>query len=112
MKFLLVLVTLFSVSLTGYSQDKPKKQEVVIQTNAQCGDCKERIENKLNYTKGVIFAEMDLETKKVTVKFKTSKISLDEVKQTIAEIGYNADDVKAVEKAQKALPMCCQPGGH
>lgn len=112
MKFLLVLITLVSVSFSGYSQDQPKKQEVVIQTNAQCGECKERIENKLNYTKGIIFAEMDLESKKVTVKFKSSKISLDEVKQTIANIGYSADEVEAVEKAQKALPLCCQPGGH
>jgi len=28
-----------------------------IQTSAQCGDCKERIEGKLNYTKGIKFAE-------------------------------------------------------
>ena len=89
-----------------------KIEEAVIQTSAQCGDCKERIESKLNYTKGVVFAELDLESKKVTVRYKTKSISLQEIKQDIASIGYSADDVKAKEEDVLKLPKCCQPGGH
>jgi len=89
-----------------------KIEEAVIQTSAQCGDCKERIESMLNYTKGVVFAELDLESKKVTVRYKTKSISLQEIKQAIASIGYSADDVKAKEEDVLKLPKCCQPGGH
>jgi copper chaperone CopZ len=89
-----------------------KIEEAVIQTSAQCGDCKERIESKLNYTKGVVFGELDLDSKKVTVRYKTKSISLQEIKQAIASIGYSADEVKAKEEDVLKLPKCCQPGGH
>ena len=89
-----------------------KFEEVIIQTSAQCGDCKERIESKLNYTKGVIFAELELESKKVTVKYKTKFITLLEIKKAIASIGYSADEIKAKEEDVLKLPKCCQPGGH
>ena len=98
--------------LTGLTFGQKKIEEAVIQTSAQCGDCQERIESKLNYTKGVVFAELDLESKKVTVRYKTKSISLQEIKQAIASIGYSADDVKAKEEDVLKLPKCCQPGEH
>ena len=88
-----------------------QKQTAVIQTSAECGACKKRIETNLNYAKGVNFAELDMETKKVTVKFNTKKISLSEVKKIISETGYSADDVPAVPEAVEKLPTCCKPGG-
>jgi len=57
---------ILSVNLSLSQEKKSKFQTVIIQTSAECGDCKERIENGLNYTKGISFAELDLETKKVT----------------------------------------------
>jgi mercuric ion binding protein len=108
-----VLVMIMAV-LTGFAMAQEKKgktETAVIQTSAECGDCKDRIEGGLNYTKGVLFAELDLETKKVTVKFNTKKISLQQVKEKIASIGYDANEVKADSVAQKKLPACCQPGG-
>jgi len=106
-------ITLFLfLFLTGLTFGQKKIEESVIQTSAQCGDCKERIESKLNYTKGVVFAELDLDSKKVTVRYKTKSISLQEIKQAIASVGYSADDVKAKEEDVLKLPKCCQPGGH
>jgi copper chaperone CopZ len=106
---LFVLAVCFSQVL--FSQNV-KKQTVIIQTSAQCGDCKERLEGALNYTKGVKFADLDLESKKVTVKFLTKKTSLEKIKAIIAKIGYDADDVKADISAVQKLPKCCQPNGH
>ena len=100
------------IFITGLTFGQKKIEETIIQTSAQCGDCKERIESKLNYTKGVVFAELDLESKKVTVRYKTKSISLQEIKQAIASIGYSADEVKAKEEDVLKLPKCCQPGGH
>ena len=108
---MIALLTLASFN-TAFSQEKKQKFETVtIQTSAECGDCKKRIEDGLNYTKGVSFAELDLETKKVTVKFNVTKISLVEVRKKINAIGYDADESKADPDAQKQLPTCCQPGG-
>jgi copper chaperone CopZ len=109
-----LFLSLLFITITGisYSQKKKNIEKTEIQTSAQCGDCKERIESKLNYTKGVVFAELDLDSKKVTVKFKSSVITKEHIKEIIAEIGYDADDVKAKPENVEKLPNCCRPGGH
>lgn len=106
-KYFLSLVILFICGIS-FSQ---KAETSVIQTSAQCNDCIDRIEGKLNYTKGVKFAELDMENKKVTVKYSTKKISLQKIKEIIAAIGYDADEVKAKKEDVLKLPKCCQPGG-
>ncbi len=106
--FLLAITASCGMTKNG----KSVKQTITIQTNAQCGDCRERIEEELNFTKGVIFAELDMGTKELTVKYNSKKLSPVEIRQQIASIGYAADDVEPVKKAQAALPKCCQPGGH
>lgn len=85
------------------------KETATIQTNAQCEMCKERIEGVLSEVDGVKRAELDLETKEVRVKYHTDHISLDEIEQLIASIGYDAGDVRADQAAQSDLPDCCQP---
>lgn len=110
MKAVLLIIAV-AIGSFGYSQPTSKVQTVEIQTSAECGDCKNRIEEKLNYTKGVKFAELDLETKKVKVKFSPKKISLEDIKRILSETGYDADEVKAIPEAVKKLPACCQPGG-
>ena len=72
---------------------------------------RDRIEEMLNYTKGIKFSELDLETKKLTVKYATKKISLAEIKTKLSELGYDADEVKSNPESVKKLPLCCQPGG-
>lgn len=88
-----------------------EKETVVINTNAECGMCKDRIEGELNYVKGIVFAELDVASKKLTVKYNANKITIEDIRQKVSEIGYNADDVKANKEAQGNLPDCCQPGG-
>ena len=98
-----------ALGTTLYAQ---KPAIVSIQTNALCGDCKERIETTLNQTKGVVYAELNLETKIVEVKYKPSKTDVATLQKALTVIGYDADNQKADAVAQKALPLCCQPGGH
>jgi cation transport ATPase len=62
------ILSLFFVLMSTLSYGQ-KSITIQIQTSAQCGDCKERIEGKLNYTKGIKFAELNDQTKIVTVKY-------------------------------------------
>ena len=106
------MTLLVMLTTVAFGQDKKAKYEtVVIQTSAECGDCKNRLEETLNYTKGIKFAEVDLETQKVTVKFSPKIITIQQIKEKIASKGYDADDVKANPDALKNLPACCQPSG-
>lgn len=108
MKNLVLTLVVSCFAMIAYSQ---KVQTKVIHTSAECGACKDRLEEVLNYTSGVKFAELDLETMDLTVKFKTAKISLDEIKVLITETGYDADELKANPEAVEKLPACCKPGG-
>ena len=103
--------TVVLTSFQSNAQSEPKVKTIVIQTSAECEDCEARIEEMLNYTKGVSFAELDLTTMKLTVKYKTAVISEQEIKQKISALGYDADEVKADSIAQKKLPEGCQPKG-
>ena len=106
-----ILSILFFVSANVQAQSAApaeKKVTVQIKTTAECDMCKARIEKEMGFVKGVKKAELDLATKVLTVTYLTKKTSLDEIRKAISKIGYDADDVKAENKAFKKLPECCQ----
>ena len=107
MKTLLIITALLLGSIS-YGQMKT----VVIHTSAECNECKDRLETMLNYKKGVQFAELDVPSRDLTVKYNENKITLDQIKKDISELGYDADEQKADSKAQGKLPACCRPAGH
>jgi len=107
--FLVIVMMLFAG--VSNAQETAKSGTVKIQTSAECGSCKTRIEEKLNYTKGVKFAELNLENKVLEVKFNPKKITADEIRKVISKTGYDADDVKAIASSVEKLPACCKPGG-
>jgi periplasmic mercuric ion binding protein len=110
MKHRFIIIVLFSLVSLNYTFAQ-KTEKAIIKTSAECGQCKDRIEEKLNYTKGISFAELNYETQELTVKFKSDKISLQQIKEIVSNLGYDADDVKAISEEQQKLPACCQPGG-
>ena len=105
---IVILMILLGFSTVSMAQKPNKFKTVEIKTSALCGECKERIENKLNYAKGVKFADLDIDTKVVTVKFKTKKLTTDDVKKLISSLGYHANDVTRDAAAFENLPGCCQ----
>ena len=108
MKKLGLLFGLMLVASLSFGQTKKAK----IVTTAQCGMCKQTIEKAVNSLDGIETAELDVTSKKLRVKYDMSKISLDAIRQKVASVGYQADDVKANQKAYNNLPPCCQLGGH
>ena len=102
-----LMIILFSVlTLNTWAQ----KETVEILTSASCVGicCKDRIEQEMQFTRGVTAVDLDIESKVLTVTFKTKKTDADKLRKAISLIGYNADDVKANKKAHNNLPSCCQ----
>ena len=93
---------------TASNAQKAKYETVKIKTSAQCGMCKTAIEEALAFEKGVKSSELDLETKEVTVQYKGGKTSPEKIRKAICSIGYDADGVKANERAYSKLPGCCK----
>lgn len=103
----LKLTTLFSLMLFSIVAIA-KNITTEIKVEGQCGDCKERIETALD-VKGISFAEWDVETKMLSIRYNDRKITEDEIHTIISELGYSTDKKEAKMDAQKNLPMCCQP---
>ncbi|GAB4398313.1 MAG: hypothetical protein OHK0053_16670 [Microscillaceae bacterium] len=88
-------------------------QEITIQTSAQCGMCKERIEKALLLEKGVKQATLNLENKTVKIVFNGNQTNAAALRTAIANTGYDADEVPAVAENYQKLPACCKKdGGH
>jgi len=107
MKHLIILFFTI-VATTSWGQ---KTQTVTIHTSAECGECEARLEEGLNFTKGVVFAELDLASQNVVIKYSAKKTNPEALKKVINELGYDADDQKAEATALQNLPSCCKPGG-
>lgn len=88
------------------------KEKVVIQTSATCESCQSRIENALNDLKGVKSCSLNLDDKKVTVVYNPKKTTVEQIKKTISDTGYDADEVNANQNVYNKLPGCCKKGGH
>lgn len=90
------------------AQPAPKKPTVEIKVNSVCGMCTSIIESAIKENKGIIYASHDQNTKIVTVKYKSKKITADEIRKAITLAGYNADDMPADPEARKNLDQCCK----
>src|ERR1044071_9230875 len=83
-------------------------ETVQIKTTGECEMCKKSIEKEMGLTKGVKKANLDVESHILTVTYNPKKVTLDEIRQHIAHLGYDADDVHAENKAFNKLPECCR----
>ena len=85
-----------------------KGETVTIQTSAICESCKKRIEKAVKATDGVMEVNLNLNSKKIKVKYDAAVISPDQIRTAIANSGYDADYIKKNEEAFNKLPKCCQ----
>ncbi len=106
----LVALTTTGFALTAAPADDPIK-EVKIKTSAICEMCKSRIERNLGFEKGVKEADLDVDTKVVTIRYDAKKTDPTKLKAVITRTGYDADEVPADAKGYAKLPSCCKKGG-
>lgn len=111
-KQLMLAVLFIAAGATVNAQEANAKGIVTaqIQTTAECGSCKKKVEDAMYYTKGVKSANLDPTTMVLTVKFKESKTDLATIRKAVAKVGFTADDVAANPKEYAKLPACCKAG--
>ncbi len=107
-----MIVLMASVHVQAQVADKKGMITAEIKTSAECGMCKDKIEEALYFTKGVKKADLDPISQVLTVKFKENKTDLDAIRKVVAEAGYDADDVAANAEEYEKLPTCCKKGAH
>jgi cation transport ATPase len=108
MKNILLLIMTMTFALLANAQT----DTLVVKTSVICDECKERIEHDLSFTKGVKSNVVNLDTKEVTVVYNAEKTDPQKIRIAITKIGYDADSLKADQKAFNKLPLCCRETGH
>ncbi len=74
----------------------------------QCESCQQRIESSLSKVDGIVEVKVDVDHKMGHVVYDPDKLTVKSIEKAIADIGYQANDVPADNKAYNKLPGCCQ----
>ncbi len=101
-KILLALLMVSTVAV--FAKSVTKKIEV----KGECDMCKEKIEAALDIP-GVSFAEWDIESKMLTVRYNDKKVTEDQIHTVMSELGYATSKMAANKEAQNKLDDCCKP---
>ena len=65
----------------------------------------------LTFERGVRLALLDMDTKKVTVRYNPRRTDPGKLRKAITKIGYDADDMEGDPGAYANLPACCKKPG-
>ena len=116
MQKLIVLISFFLLTgVVAQAQTKTLETKKISVPNALCEACKKRIMQHLDRHDGVQQVVVNTRRAEVTVKYLTDRTNIETIKTAIANLGYDADDVKANEDFYKMLPKTCrkpEDGGH
>ncbi|MBI2258438.1 MAG: heavy-metal-associated domain-containing protein [Flavobacteriia bacterium] len=82
--------------------------EETIKVWGACSMCKEKIEKTLISKEGILYAEWIKENLSLTVRYQSNKISLEQIKQHLADVGYDTETHRAKKEVYDALPSCCK----
>ena len=111
MKFIKIFsFLLIFTSFSAMAQDKEVKT-VTFEVKGVCGMCEERIENALD-VKGVKSAEWEQSTHKVTVVYRTDKISEDDMHKLLNEVGHDTERSRATDEQYATVHECCKYREH
>src|SRR5438067_45647 len=103
----LLLLSVFTVVVAS-AQQKGMQKAVIQTPTVNCEACKTRIENRLIHDYGMNTVKADYRKHTVTVTWYTDRTNIENIKTSLANIGYDADDVAADPDAYKRLPKTCQ----
>lgn len=109
----LVIPAFFGVSMLmscgdGFDSQNEKNDNTTFKVFGNCGMCEKTIEGSLKGVSGISHADWDQTTKKMIVSYESNKISIDEMKEKIAGVGYDTESHRAKESVYSELPGCCQ----
>lgn len=110
MKRLIIILSIITAPVIITAQDKDIVTEKY-KVEGNCNMCKKRIENAA-FIKGVKRAEWNKDSHELTLIYRPSKTTADEILAHVAEAGYSSDKKQATEQAYKKLPECCQYKNH
>lgn len=108
------LLLVFMLSLPASAQKSKSIKTTDIKTKIYCDHCKicescgGRILKELYNESGIKNTEVNSKNNTITVVYDERKISLPAIRQKIAKLGFDADEVPADPEAVAKLDECCK----
>lgn len=97
MKLFLIILTMSFIIEAAVSTDVIALENTTVQikcTEMSCAGCKKKIKTAIEAVDGVFKADVNLETKVITVTYDDQKTTPDKIIGAIAEVGYDAELIK------------------
>ena len=108
MKNIIFGMMLLMVTVSIQAQEKKNKNaKYNVEVNGNCEQCKKRIEKAALSVAGVKSAEWHLDDHILHLIINEEKCSVTEVKQAIANVGHDTEDIKAKDEVYEKLHHCC-----
>lgn len=112
MKKIILLVCFGIFCSTALSAQTTRDRKTIrIKTSVECKMCRERIEHYFKKMQGILHLNVNYYNKLVTVSYMPSRTNPSVIRTAIANLGYDADTVKANPVFYEKLPDCCKKGG-
>lgn len=105
-KFIILVVILLSGIATSAQTTDTKNTTVTFPVAGVCEQCKARIEDAA-MGKGILSAQWDVDTKKITIVYDSLKTSLEKVQKRIVAAGHDLETAHAADNVYNKLPACC-----
>tara|TARA_B100000963_G_scaffold195335_1_gene170050 strand:+ start:85 stop:423 length:339 start_codon:yes stop_codon:yes gene_type:complete len=99
---------LLFIPLLSYSQTKEKNARDSFEVRGNCEMCKKRIESATLSLKGVKYVSWSPKSKNFSIIYNNTKVSIDDVKKRIADVGHDNSLYKASDEAYENLHFCCK----
>jgi len=99
LKILLITAAILMIAIeSNYAQKPSGREEVKIQTNLDCGVCKKKIEDYMAFERGVTSIVADVETKIVTIEYRSNRTDKDKLVAALKKLGYEAEVIENEEE--------------
>ncbi len=105
-KTCVILLAVVTMAFTP-EQKKPKTITTSFWVAGVCGLCEATIEKAMD-TKGVVATDYILETNTLTVTYKPSKISEEQIHALLNDAGYDTAKSKCTEEQYARTHSCCK----
>jgi len=101
----IILVIALILGISTLNAQSVKSEKIKVYGN--CSQCRSHIQKAAKLA-GAADAKWDVDTKILTVSFDASKTSSKKIQNSIANAGYDTQDVTASNEAYQNLDECCQ----
>jgi mercuric ion binding protein len=107
LRFSFLLAVLFTAISFGKAQANTHTVTKHFTVEGVCEQCKARIENA-SYVKGVKFADWNVKTHDLTVKYDSTKTSPEVILKAVAKSGHDNELYKADKEDYEKIAKCCK----